>query len=66
MLQNCICLELVLDVKGEKMSKSKGMSSSRWMCQTDGADALRWYVILRPARQRAAFDTKMVADITRR
>ncbi len=42
--KNVLCLGLVLDEKGEKMSKSKGNIVDPWKI-TDkyGADALRWY-----------------------
>jgi len=42
--KNVICLGLVLDEKGEKMSKSKGNAVDPWkMMDIYGADALRWY-----------------------
>jgi len=42
--KNCICLELVLDAKGEKMSKSKGnVVKPMDVVKLHGADALRWY-----------------------
>ncbi len=43
--KNVICLELVLDDKGEKMSKSKGNVVDPWtVLDAQGADALRWYL----------------------
>ena len=65
--QNCICLELVLDAKGEKMSKSKGnVVKPMDVVKLHGADALRWYCYTSaPPGSVRRFDTKMVADITR-
>jgi isoleucyl-tRNA synthetase len=65
--KNCICLELVLDVKGEKMSKSKGnVVKPMDVVKLHGADALRWYCYTSaPPGSVRRFDTKMVADITR-
>jgi isoleucyl-tRNA synthetase len=65
--KNCICLELVLDAKGEKMSKSKGnVVKPMDVVKLHGADALRWYCYTSaPPGSVRRFDTKMVADITR-
>ncbi len=42
--RNCVCLELVLDERGEKMSKSRGNVLDPWaLIQRFGADALRWF-----------------------
>ena len=42
--KNVICLGLVLDEKGEKMSKSKGNVVNPWyVIDKFGADASRWY-----------------------
>ncbi|MBU3918422.1 class I tRNA ligase family protein, partial [Patescibacteria group bacterium] len=42
--KNVICLGLVLDDKGQKMSKSKGNMVDPWkIIDVYGADALRWY-----------------------
>ncbi len=42
--KNVLCLGLVLDEKGEKMSKSKGNIVDPWeITDKYGADALRWY-----------------------
>tara|TARA_B100001123_G_scaffold58258_2_gene62678 strand:+ start:465 stop:3752 length:3288 start_codon:yes stop_codon:yes gene_type:complete len=43
--QNVICLGLILDEKGEKMSKSRGNVVEPWaVLDAQGADALRWYL----------------------
>ena len=65
--KNCICLELVLDAKGEKMSKSRGnVVKPMDVVKLHGADALRWYCYTSaPPGSVRRFDTKMVADITR-
>jgi isoleucyl-tRNA synthetase len=42
--RNVVCLGLILDDKGEKMSKSKGNVEAPWeIIDRYGADALRWY-----------------------
>ncbi len=41
--KNVVCLGLLVDEDGQKMSKSKGNVIDPWMtCATHGADALRW------------------------
>ncbi|MBN1643292.1 MAG: class I tRNA ligase family protein, partial [Dehalococcoidales bacterium] len=65
--KNCICLELVLDAKGEKMSKSKGnVVKPMDVVKLHGADALRWYFYTSVSPGNVyRFDTKMVQDVTR-
>jgi isoleucyl-tRNA synthetase len=42
--RNVVCLGLILDEEGQKMSKSKGNTVEPWqVLDTYGADALRWY-----------------------
>jgi isoleucyl-tRNA synthetase len=42
--RNVVCLGLILDGEGQKMSKSRGNTVEPWqVLDTYGADALRWY-----------------------
>lgn len=42
--RNVVCLALVVDEDGQKMSKSRGNIIEPWdIFNTEGADALRWY-----------------------
>jgi isoleucyl-tRNA synthetase len=42
--RNVVCLGLILDEDGQKMSKSRGNAVEPWQVLDDyGADALRWY-----------------------
>jgi len=66
--QNVICLGLVLDEKGEKMSKAKGNVVEPWaVINKYGADALRWYCLTAsPPGNVRRFSEKSLAEITRR
>jgi isoleucyl-tRNA synthetase len=66
--KNVICLGHVLDVKGEKMSKTKGnVVEPSAVINKYGADALRWYFFTAvPTGNVYRFDDKMVTEITRR
>ncbi len=66
--KNCICLELILDSDGKKMSKSRGnVVQPMDVIDQYGADALRWFFFTstHPGIVRR-FDTKQVAEISRR
>jgi isoleucyl-tRNA synthetase len=66
--RNVICLGLVLDAKGEKMSKTKGNVVDSWaVINKYGADALRWYFFTSTAAGNVyRFDEAMVAEVSRR
>jgi isoleucyl-tRNA synthetase len=43
--RNCVCLGLILDPEGQKMSKSRGNVVDPWeVIGAHGADAFRWYL----------------------
>ncbi len=44
--RNCVCLGLILDSEGQKMSKSRGNVVDPWdVLNAHGADAFRWYYL---------------------
>jgi isoleucyl-tRNA synthetase len=66
--RNVICLGLILDEKGRKMSKSLGNTVDPWeVIDATGADALRWYLYTatRPGDARR-FSTQLVQESLRR
>ncbi len=65
--KNCVCLELVQDSGGKKMSKSRGnVVEPGGVISRHGADALRWYCLTgAPPGMVRRFDTKQVADVMR-
>jgi len=66
--RNVICLGLVLDAKGEKMSKTRGNVVEPWaVINKYGVDALRWYFFTSTAAGNVyRFDESMVVEVSRR
>ncbi|MBI4267235.1 MAG: isoleucine--tRNA ligase [Chloroflexi bacterium] len=66
--RNVICLELILDAKGEKMSKARGNVVDPWVIiNKHGADALRWsFLTSAPPGTVRRFSEDLVAEVTRR
>ncbi len=66
--QNVIVLGLILDGKGEKMSKSKGNVVNPWEVMNEqGADALRWYLFTSaPSSLPRRFSAELVGESLRR
>ncbi|HEY96662.1 MAG TPA: isoleucine--tRNA ligase [Dehalococcoidia bacterium] len=66
--KNCMCLELILDAQGKKMSKSRrNVVEPADVVGQYGADALRWYFFTatHPGVVKR-FATRQVAEISRR
>jgi isoleucyl-tRNA synthetase len=65
--KNVICLGLILDGNGEKMSKSKGNIVNPWdVLNAHGADAFRWYLYTAtPPGNERRFSTELVGDVLR-
>jgi isoleucyl-tRNA synthetase len=65
--RNCVCLGLILDPEGQKMSKSRGNVVDPWdVLNLHGADAFRWYYFT--AQQPWAgyrFSTETVGEAVR-
>ncbi|NPA06374.1 MAG: isoleucine--tRNA ligase [Chloroflexi bacterium] len=66
--KNVISLGLILDEKGEKMSKSKGNVVDPWdVINEHGSDALRWYMYtVAPPGDDRRFSVKLVGETVRR
>jgi isoleucyl-tRNA synthetase len=65
--RNVICLGLILDGEGRKMSKSLGNIIPPWdVLNTHGADAFRWYLYTAtPPGQERRFSSELVGEIIR-
>ncbi len=63
--KNVICLGLILDEKGQKMSKSKGNVVDPWeILNSHGADAFRWYLYTAsPPGEPRRFSKDLVGDV---
>jgi len=64
---NVICLGLILDKDGQKMSKTRGNVVEPWdVIDQHGADALRWYLYTAgPPGQERRFSEDLVGEVVR-
>jgi isoleucyl-tRNA synthetase len=65
--RNVICLGLVLDENGQKMSKTRGNVIDPWeVINQHGADAFRWYLYTAsPPGQERRFSSNLVGEVVR-
>ncbi len=65
--KNVVCLGLILDGEGEKMSKSKGNIINPWdVLNVHGADAFRWYLYTAtPPGNERRFSPDLVGEVLR-
>ncbi len=65
--RNVICLGLILDSQGQKMSKTKGNMVNPWdVINLHGADAFRWYLYTAsPPGQERRFSIDLVGEVVR-
>lgn len=65
--KNVICIGLILDEKGHKMSKHIGNVISPWeVIKENGVDAMRWYLFTSsPAGQERRFSSNLVNEVLR-
>jgi isoleucyl-tRNA synthetase len=65
--KNVICLGLILDGEGKKMSKHRGNVVNPWDVLNEyGADAMRWYLYTAsPPGQERRFSMELVGEVVR-
>jgi isoleucyl-tRNA synthetase len=65
--KNVICLGLILDSEGQKMSKTRGNIVDPWsVLNVHGADAFRWYLYTAsPAGQERRFSVDLVGEVVK-
>ncbi len=65
--KNVICLGLILDGEGQKMSKSKGNIIDPWdVLKAHGADAFRWYLYTAtPPGNERRFSVDLAGEVVR-
>ena len=65
--KNVICLGLILDADGQKMSKTRGNVVPPWeVIEKHGADAMRWYLYTAsPPGQERRFSSDLVGEVVR-
>lgn len=65
--KNVICLGLILDEKGQKMSKRLGNIVNPWdVIAANGVDAIRWYLFTSsPMGQERRFSSNLVNEVLR-
>ena len=65
--KNVVCLGLIQDGNGQKMSKSRGNVTDPWeVLNANGADAMRWYLYTAgPPGQERRFSSELVGEVLR-